>query len=368
MNSKSLILIDAATSVVILLTSFLFRLRTKMFQSVIKFNYPKKILVIKFLGAGNLIAMSDVLSFEDCEIVTVKANVSAIREFIPHASVISLDQTNFIRLFFSCIRAFLFLIFSKYNYVVNLEAESSFAKFIASIPLSKNLNGLSNKYKSFFDWFFYDFYLVSPSNVQRDRILELLIKNSEPSINLVNYSIIESLNSRNVLKSFKTEQKLFISPSCSPTDNNRRLNIKSWIHFIEVMRSNFSQILIAFPSKNDIQYDEFTKTFSSFGNIQIVIEPYTTFKKRIADCDVLATIDSQALHIGQKFSKKIICFYGPTSPHGVKLSKNTYILSKEFECSPCTHKYFEEPCRGRVPCMHYNKEELSVIVQRMKIQ
>jgi ADP-heptose:LPS heptosyltransferase len=366
MNSKSLILIDATTSIIILSISFVLRLKTKLVKSLGRTKFSEKILIIKFLGAGNLIAMSDVLSQKDCEIITVKANISAVKEFIPHASTISLDQTSLLSLFISCVKAFSKLLVSNYSYVVNLEAESTFAKFIAAAPISNKLNGLSNKYKSFFDWFFYDFYLVSPSNVQRDRILELLIEGANPSINSVNLSIVEKLNSRLIFNSSNSDRSLFLSPSCSPTDKNRRLNVEAWFDLIEQVKNNFSTILIAFPSEKDIQYSEFVNFFLNFQNVRIVIEPYSIFKQRISDCDVLITIDSQALHIGQKFSKKVICFYGPTSPHGVKLSKNTYIVSKEFECSPCTHKYFEEPCRGSVPCMRYSKEEIGIIAETIK--
>jgi len=87
--------------------AFILRLKTKAIKSLGRTKFPERILIIKFLGAGNLIAMSDVLSQKDCEIIiTVKANISAVKEFIPHASTISLDQTSLLSLFISCVKSF----------------------------------------------------------------------------------------------------------------------------------------------------------------------------------------------------------------------------------------------------------------------
>ncbi len=83
----------------------------------------------------------------------------------------------------------------------------------------------------------------------------------------------------------------------------------------------------------------------------------STYVEEIRRSDLLITIDSQALHIAQKYMKKTIAIYGPTSPYGVSLSETTYPISKSLVCSPCTHKYLKVPCNGKAFCMKFSEEE-----------
>ena len=358
MNSKSLILIDALLSFFVLTLSFIFRLKNKIFAKTIQSKKEKKILIIKFLGAGNLIAICNVLKDQRPTIVTVTSNISAINEFIPHSEIIAINNRNPFYLISSCFFAITKLFISKYRYVINLEAESSFAKLIASCPMSYETNGLSNKYKSFFDWFFYDYLLVSPNDVCKDRILELLLKKTSPTLNLNSKFSFNSKNANENCVINKSHNMLLISPTCSLTDNNRRLDSSTWFQIISLFSKKFKKIVISFPSKDDPQYNEFLFNIHDSSKISIRIDPYSIFKDMIASSDLIITIDSQALHIAQNLSKNVICFYGPTSPYGVHLSKNTYVISKGFECSPCTHKYFKIPCGGSIDCMKYKNSEL----------
>jgi ADP-heptose:LPS heptosyltransferase len=361
MNSKFLIFVDAALSTLVIVMASVFRLRTKVLNALQIKSNSEKVLVIKFLGAGNFIAMADALAFEGCTIVSVGGNQSALKEFVPSAELILIDEKSFLKLLLTVSTTLLKLAFSSYRKVINLEAESSFAKLIAAAPYANELNGLSNKYKSISDWFFYDYHLVSPSNLNRDRILKILLRLDQPRVSQVNALTLRALNAANVKDDFvQRKNMVFISPTCSLTDGNRRLAVQTWGWALEILSEEFESVVIAFPSTNDAQYIEFEDLLRRFSraNVSMVVESYRDFAARIKACDLLVTIDSQALHIGQQLKKSIVCFYGPTSPHGVKLEDLTYAVSKELECSPCTHKYFAEPCRGAVGCMKFNKEQV----------
>lgn len=361
MNSKFLIFVDAALSTLVIVIASVFRLRTKVLNALQIKSNSEKVLVIKFLGAGNFIAMADALDFEGCTIVSVGGNQSALKEFVPSAELILIDEKSLLKLLLTVSATLLKLAFSSYRKVINLEAESSFAKLIAAVPYANELNGLSNKYKSISDWFFYDYHLVSPSNLNRDRILKILLRVDQPQVSQVNELTLQALNAANVKDDFVQRKKtVFISPTCSLTDGNRRLAVQTWGWALEILSEEFESVVIAFPSTNDAQYIEFEDLLVrlSRANVSMVVESYRDFATRIRTCDLLVTIDSQALHIGQQLKKRIVCFYGPTSPHGVKLQDLTYAVSKELECSPCTHKYFVEPCRGAVDCMKFNQEQV----------
>jgi len=194
MNSKLLIFVDAALSVFVIVFAGVFRLRTKLLNALHVKSGSDKVLIIKFLGAGNFIAMADALKFEGCTIVSVQGNESALKEFVPSAELILINEKSLVQLVLAVAAALTKLLLGRYSKVINLEAESSFAKFIATVPYSDELTGLSNKYKSISDWFFYDYHLVSPSNLNRDRILKILLRHEQPQVNEVNALTLNALN------------------------------------------------------------------------------------------------------------------------------------------------------------------------------
>lgn len=364
MNSKFLIFVDAALSAVVILIAVVFRLRTKLLNLFQIEAGSQRVLIIKFLGAGNFIAMADALKFEGCTIVSVVGNQSALREFVPSADLILINEKSIGKLLLTVAATLMKLLVGSYAKVINLEAESSFAKLIAAVPYTNEIAGLSNKYKSLSDWFFYDYHLVSPSNLNRDRILQILLRVEQPQVNQVNALMLKTLNEFSAKSAPPLcKDMAFVSPTCSLTDGNRRLSIETWGCVIDQLSVEFKSVVIAFPSTQDTQYNEF-QTFlarHAYPNVTVVVESYQAFAARIQSCDLLVTIDSQALHIGQQWGKRIVCFYGPTSPHGVKLSDLTHAVSKELECSPCTHKYFAAPCRGSVDCTKFSQDQVVTV-------
>ena len=370
MNSKFLIFVDAALSAVVILIAVVFRLRTKLLNLFqIKAASPR-VLIIKFLGAGNFIAMADALKFEGCTIVSVVGNQSALREFVPSADLILMNEKSIGQLLLTVAATLLkLLVGGGYSKVINLEAESSFAKLIATVPYTNESAGLSNKYKSLSDWFFYDYHLVSPSNLNRDRILQILLRLDQPQVNQVNALMLKTLNEFSVQSAPPLHKDVaFVSPTCSLTDGNRRLSIETWACVIAQLSVEFKSVVIAFPSTQDTQYNAFQTLLArhAYPHVTVVVESYQAFAARIQACDLLVTIDSQALHIGQQWGKRIVCFYGPTSPHGVKLGDLTYAVSKELECSPCTHKYFAEPCRGSVDCTKFSEDQVVTVFRNIR--
>lgn len=367
MNTKKLIYIDTFFSVVLNIVAIILRTKNILLKKYKYHETKEKILIIKFLGSGNFLAIADVLSKLDCTIITAKSNVQTINKFIVNADVIVINEKNIRELIITIFCAVLKLLMMRFSKVVNLEAESSFAKLITTIPYSDNVSGLSNNYKNILDNFYYDYYLVSPVNLNRNRILTLLLNIDQPSVNEINLNQIESINES--IHKLKTEfkDKVVVAPTCSLTDKNRRLNILIWRDILFKISSIYKEVDIIFPSELDQQYNEFSITVSKMKleNLHIIISNYNEFVDQIIECDLLITIDSQALHLGQYYNKYIICFYGPTSPHGVRLNNRTYSVTKEMECSPCTHKYFVEPCRGKLYCMKYSANEIDRIIEKV---
>ncbi len=123
MNSKFLIFVDAALSTLVIVIASVFRLRTKVLNALQIKSNSEKVLVIKFLGAGNFIAMADALDFEGCTIVSVGGNQSALKEFVPSAELILINEKSLLKLLLTVSETLLKLAFSSYRKVINLEAD-----------------------------------------------------------------------------------------------------------------------------------------------------------------------------------------------------------------------------------------------------
>jgi ADP-heptose:LPS heptosyltransferase len=361
MKNSSLIFLDCFTKILFSPLSLFIRGLNKL----ILIFFPiknKDILIVKFLGAGNFIALSKLDPLTSFDVITEKRNFTALKKIKSIKNIYTVDSKNIITLFFTIFKLFFILTQRKYYQTINLETESTFAKFISAVPRSNILSGVSNLNKSYFDFILYTKYLVSPFLLNKVDIVNLLINEPfSPSTNVIIYrAIVEQ--QKNYLRSanFKS-QTISIFPSCSDTDTLRRLNIIHWTKIIKRFSTmkNVSNINVIFPRSDDIQFDDFTNFKKLFNRFSIITTNYKNFYSSVLKSDLIVTVDSQALHIAQALDKKTIAIYGPTSPYGVNLGKNTYPIYKGLACSPCTHKYLKLPCSGAAMCMSFKSKDFS---------
>ena len=363
MNNKDLILIDKLFGLILLPFSLAFR-SIGIIRRKLNPHNNGEILIIKFLGAGNLLSITSTLKKFPCSIITVSANQPTLKEFGIGDKHYFLNDKNPLILFFQVINLSSKLFFYHYSQVINLESESFFAKFLSTIPTSSKLSGISNVHKGLIDSLVYDFYLVTPTLLGKNEIIDLLIQ-FRPQVNLDIQALVDQRQRyfmTSYLKHVKNARNITIAPTCSPTDNLRRLDIGIWQKICECLGSSLN-ITVIFPSKTDIQYLEFLQLRDRLPQLNIQLCNFSDFISSIKSCELLITIDSQALHIAQLEGIITIALYGPTSPFGVNLENTSYPLSKSLACSPCTHKYFLPPCAGLAPCMELSSVNLEIFKQ-----
>jgi hypothetical protein len=76
MSSNILIYLDSVLSAIVTAIAIIFRLRSKVF-SILKIKQNARgVLVIKFLGAGNFVAMSAELKHHNYSVISVAVNVN----------------------------------------------------------------------------------------------------------------------------------------------------------------------------------------------------------------------------------------------------------------------------------------------------
>ncbi len=331
-----------------------------------KIYNPKRngYLIIKFLGAGNYIAINSCIN-SNVDLVSAISNKNTIEYFLKPKNIYYINDNNFLLLVITSIKTIILLFLRSYECVINLEAESTFAKFIAITVRSNKIVGLTNKHRSYLDYILYDKYFVNPLMINKSEIIDLLInykiKKNNHVISAVNNSktfFINNLRSNNYVFS-----NIIFSPAGSDTNNLRRLKSQTWeLIYNKIIDINPNcNINILFPSKDDIQYDSLVNLFPKSSSLTFTIGDYHNYVESIKFADLVFCIDSQTLHIANEFKKPVVCFYGPTSPYGVNYSKFIYPVSKAAMCSPCMHKYFIAPCNNSAFCMDFDSSDLEFI-------
>ena len=351
-----LLLIDSTIGSLLLFVGLIFKLVYKLLN--LKYS-SDKVLIIKILGAGNFYAIDEILEGDNVFVVTSKANFFVLKKINPKIQIYAINDKNLLSLTTSTSYLIINLLKNNFSQVINLESESKFAKFLCSITRANKVSGLSNKNKSFSDALIYDNYLVSPFLLSKTKQICQLIKFTK-IINPAMKSLVD-IQQEKFIKILDLEPSLYVTvtPSCSETDNLRRLKNPDWEYVLKQLSSidKVAKIKVIFQNENDSQFDFFISLQRKF---EILITNYDQFVDNIKKSNLLLTIDSQALHIGQKFKKLTVCFYGPTNPFSINIIDSTLPIYQSLECSPCTHKYLKLPCSNKAPCMNFNKKELDL--------
>ena len=362
MNSSTLVILDSLFAPIFKLLALIVVQKNRILSKTFKSD---QILVIKIMGAGNFVA-SEKFNSEKYTILTSKNNEAAVKYFYPEVNVLSIEVNGIWSLASSLIIVCCKLIFQRYDKVYNFEVQSALCKFISSIPFSKKLVGISISHKSFFDYIFYHQHIVL-SDTPRSDIIDALL-DEHPRIHNENISkkrIYHSNNLRVINQERMGSRKLVIAPTCANVDLNRRVDIKYWEILVSEFATYFDEITCVFQTKSDFQFQDFCDLQKRYENIQVITTRYVELTEVIRAADFVATVDSQALHISQKYDKYTLCFYGPSSPFSVSLGNKTLVISSALNCSPCTHLYFEVPCKGGTFCRAYAPEEIRTIAKML---
>lgn len=319
-------------------------------------------LIIKFLGAGNYVAMARVIT-DQTTLISAESNRAAIEYFLKPKEVFYIDDSRMIQLIKTTFGAIIFASKGAFNEAINLETESIFAKLLVTLSGSNLIMGLSNIHKSYLDAYIYDRYLVNPSMISKEQSISLLsnfrlILDSNLASSILNS---QSEFYRNV--KFKSPiRRVAFCPSGSDTDIARRISVDIWgvIASKLVKQIPGVKIDVYFQSKNDLQYQDMVDLLAGYVDIQFYVGSYENFVKGLAKQDLIVCIDSQSLHIANYYAIPVICFYGPTTPYAVSFSSTTYPISLSASCSPCVHKYFIKPCGNNPVCMNFLDDDLDI--------
>lgn len=319
-------------------------------------------LIIKFLGAGNYVAISEAVN-DQTTLISASSNKAAIEYFLKPKKVFYIDDSGIIPLVKTSFYAIIFVFKGSFNEAINLETESRFAKLLVALSGSKFTMGISNTHKSYLDAYIYDRYLVNPSMISKQQSISLLL----------NFRLIKNGNLASLIRNSQAEfykrvklknpiKRVAFCPSGSDTDLARRISVDIWQFMVNKLVKQHPDVRIEvyFQSKNDFQYLDLVGMLSGYPNIEFHVGGYKNYVKGLSEQDLIICIDSQSLHIANHYDIPVICFYGPTTPYAVSFSSATYPITLSAACAPCVHKYFTKPCGNSPVCMNFTAEDLDV--------
>ena len=364
MKNNHLVLLDMVIGFVLLPLCILIRFFRKLLNRVLPTKY-EGILIIKFLGAGNFLAIKNEIDGKYVDVVTAKSNQLVLKSFDIGKKAYIIDDSSFFNLLITASSCCLRLFFKNYRQVINLETESKFAKFLTAMTSAEILSGVTNVHKSYIDYWLYDRYLVNPLILNKSSLISQL-EHFHPVKNVYIESAIfnhrQQFDKKTLLNNVKT---VTISPTCSNTDHLRRLSNEGWDKVLNILNQapGIKGFTVVFPSADDPQYQFFLKMQSTYTALDVKVTTYKEYTGYIQSADLLLTVDSQALHLRQQFNKAAIAIYGPTTPFGVNLTITTYPVTQSLVCSPCTHKYLRLPCENQGPCMNFDDSCFDILLE-----
>ena len=361
MKNNTLVLIDWIAGLVIapaiIIVKLIKKLAVNFYQS-----HRQGRLIIKFLGAGNYVAMSDVID-GNTTLISALSNKSAIEHFLKPQEVFYIDDSNFFSLVSNSFGAIFFVLKGSFHEVINLETESKFSKLLATLARSELTLGLTNAHKSYLDALIYDQYLVNPMMLSKSDSIRILthfdLVSNEYGLAAIEKSQSDFLNHVRFKGGIK---RIIFAPTGSDTNKLRRLGADLWKKVADRILLQFPDTTfdLIFPNNTDWQYESIHSILGADPCFSVRIGGYGQYLEWLAKADLVVCIDSQTLHIASKLETPVICFFGPTSPYGVNHSKNVYPISRAAMCSPCMHKYFSTPCADRAICMNFNDSDLQI--------
>jgi ADP-heptose:LPS heptosyltransferase len=351
LNNIKLVYLDQIIGSLLIPVALLNKVINKFIS--IKCIDSKKIVVVKFLGVGNFVAINDHL--ENKLLITSIKNKNILEAF-GYQEVIYIDDSSIGKLFFSTLKLITKLIFTKYQTVINLESESRFAKSLCLFASPQDSCGLSSSNRSILDSLIYKRYLVKSESISMaDAYLYLL--NGVLTVNSdLNEYYSTMLHRRGVMIEWGKINTVAIYPSCSSTDRLRRLSDEDLSELGQSILNKGKNFNFYLQSKDDEQYPFLMSQFPN----NTILSGAHEFVDSIKKADLVITIDSLALHVAQNYDKHIVAYYGPTSPTNIKFSAKVVPIYNPYICSPCTHKYFNKPCNDSAYCMKIEKSKFRI--------
>jgi len=259
--------------------------------------------------------------------------------------------------------------------IMNLEHNSLISSIITFSLMPKRSITFGNNHNKIIKLFHSDMIFYSPlKNIQKT--YELLFKfyeiNQIPPDEITHALTNKArflFTKKNKKLNFDPKNCISIAPFSSSLSKERELSFAELSEFLMTKKiglkkslDNKNKVILLLGGTEDISSADMLKNvmlkqsgqfqiFNFCGKFNLLESAYIA-----SQSELFITIDSGLNHIVRLMNpKKIISFFGPTSPHtqlgNIIKPMNEVVLYNNFFCSPCVHVSSSSPCRGSAPCM-----------------
>lgn len=370
MQTKNKIKVDKIAGIPLV---FLFNLLARFLGAVLRIDHslskpPARIAVCKFMGMGSIIQSLPLLAtlrknFPAAQIIYISTgkNRQLLTLLSPADEIITIDDSNPMKLFFSTLRMLARCWKKKIDIYIDLETYSYFSTLVATMSCSRNRFGFYRQDSSvrlgIYTHMMY-FNIKSPiaeAYLQMARLAGCSnIVNGFPPIR-IEESIIESLYAK--LNGTSGYRIIVVNPNASDLRIERRWNSESYARVITALAEKYPDtvfVLTGSPSErawvneieNRIDASGKNRVVNTAGKISLP-ELFAV----IREAKLVITNDSGPMHIAYAMQKPVVALFGPCSPQQYGVNPNGIVIYKNIYCSPCVHDFIIPPCKGDNQCM-----------------
>ncbi|KPJ69594.1 hypothetical protein AMJ44_03285 [candidate division WOR-1 bacterium DG_54_3] len=338
----------------------------------IKASDIKSIAIQKIVGMGSIIEFSSSLKaikrcYPDASIIFISSlsNKDLLNLYYKYYidNLVMIDDSSFLRLFFSTFSAILRLISKKIDLFFNLEVYSTFSTFISVFSLARNRFGFylrSSAFRKGLDT--HHIFYNQHKNIREiyGNMVNAAGCDDFDRNDLIKFSIPEETASKinEFLIGNNIKEYILININASDLSPERRWVETNWIELIKLLidKIGYMILLSGITSERDYLQTEIVdniekKYLKHVINIagQFNIKEFISI---IRSCALFITVDSGPYHLGMLENIKMVSLWGPENPFLYGMPKDNQIfIYKNIYCSPCVKQTYSPPCKGNNICM-----------------
>lgn len=326
-------------------------------------NNPKKILIMKFSGFGNIVLALPTIraikkKYPCAEIVflTHTINKSIIEEDPSINRIITFDIENTFSTFFNILSLFSKIKKENFDLIIDLEQFSRFSSLISFFSKSKIKVGFKTEgqgREKLYDLGvnYNNFQHTSKTFADMGKSIGANINEKNTKIHLTkkDKQKIDSLLIQNKLN--KKDILVGIHPGCGLNNPKRKWQKEKFAQLADFLIEKYDY-KIFFTGGN--REKRLIKEIQSFmKNKSLDFSNSTNLRELselISKCKFFVSNDTGPLHIASAMNIPVISFFGPNIPllYG-PLGKNNLTFYKKLPCSPCTTNFNEKTTK----CKHF---------------
>ncbi len=330
------------------------------------------VVVSKLKGMGSIIQATPLLyalreKYPNATIVFVstRSNKAFLEQIDLIDRVLVLDDSGFMALLKSTLRALFTLIKIRPGVYIDLEIYSDFSTLFTLFSLSINRVGFYLRSSSFRMGIYTHMMFFNPrlpiSQVYLQMASLLGADTSKPRL----YGF-EALGTH---KDYQDKDYIVVNVNASDLRLERRWGIEKFSEVIDRFLKaypGYEVFLVGAPSERE--YTARVEQRLSNDRVKNMAgrTSITELIQLVRGAKLMLSNDTGPMHVAFCTRTPVVCLFGPCSPEQYGFSDRAVVIYKPVFCSPCVHDFETPPCNGNNVCMKLiTVEEVSAVMMKL---